>query len=168
MDIETIAAMLARELRALRREVAAYPDDASLWQRPEGIANPGGALAHHLAGNLRHYIGARLGGSGYVRDRAAEFERTDLGREELLGLVDAAAEEVARAFEAVAPDDLGRDFPDPIAGGRLGTGEFLTHLLAHTAYHLGQLDYHRRIVTGSGETVDAVSVKEVPGMRPNR
>lgn len=166
MDPDIVAALLARELRALRREVAAYPDDASLWLVPDGVANAGGTLAHHIIGNLRHFIGARLGGSGYERDRAAEFERRDLGRDELIALVDAAAEEVARAFDALAPDALDRDFPDPIAGRTVGTAEFLTHLLAHTAYHLGQLDYHRRLVTKSEVTVNAMSAKEIPGMRP--
>jgi uncharacterized damage-inducible protein DinB len=165
MDPDIVATLLARELRALRREIAAYPDDASLWLLPEGIANAGGTLAHHITGNLRHFIGARLGGSGYERDRAAEFERRDLGRDELIALVDAAAEEVARAFDALAPDDLDRAFPDPLAAS-VATSAFLLHLLTHTAYHLGQVDYHRRFVTGSGVTVNALSAKEIPAIRP--
>lgn len=165
MDPDIVAALLARELRALRREIAAYPDDASLWLVPEGVVNAGGTLAHHIAGNLRYFVGARLGGSGYERDRTAEFESRDLGREELIALVDAATEEVARAFDALTPDDLARAFPDQFAG-TVATSAFLLHLLAHTAYHLGQLDYHRRLVTRSGVTVNVMSAKEIPGMRP--
>lgn len=165
MEAVVLAGLITRELRALRRELAAYPDDASLWARPAGIANAGGALAHHLVGNLRHFIGARLGASGYVRDRAAEFSRSDLGRDELIRLVEAAEEEVGRAFAEAEPDALSREFPDPVAGRRVGTAEFLVHLVAHTAYHLGQVDYHRRIVTGAGVTVDAVAAAEIPGAR---
>jgi hypothetical protein len=40
----------------------------------------------------------------------------------------------------------------------VSTGLFLTHLVAHLAYHLGQIDYHRRLVTGQTDGVGAVSI----------
>jgi hypothetical protein len=85
---EILAGVIARDLRALRREIESYPDDASLWAKPDGVANSGGSLAHHLAGNLRHFVGTRLGGGDFVRDRAAEFTPGGLRREELVALVD--------------------------------------------------------------------------------
>jgi uncharacterized damage-inducible protein DinB len=163
---EILAGLITRELRALRREIEAYPDDASLWARPPGIANSGGALAHHLTGNLRHFIGARLGAGSYVRDRAAEFEQAELGREALVQRVDAALDEVERTLAALDPALLGTEFPDSVAGNSVGTAALLTHLLSHLGYHLGQIDYHRRIVTGSGDTVDALAVAEIPGIQP--
>ena len=166
MDVEAIAALYARELRALGREIEAYPDDESLWARPEGIKNPGGVLAQHLVGGLRHFIAGRLGGSGYVRDRDAEFRESGAGKDDLLALVDAASHEVGRAFGGMDSGALERDFPDPVAGHHVGTLELLLHLLSHLGYHLGQIDYHRRIVTGSDQTVEAISVKEIPGLRP--
>ena len=84
MHAESLASLYQREIRALGRQVAAYPDDQSLWARPEGITNTGGALTQHLAGGLRHYLGSRLGGSGYVRDRDAEFVSSGASKEELL------------------------------------------------------------------------------------
>lgn len=162
---EIIAGLLVRELRALRREIEAYPDDETLWAQPEGTSNPAGALAHHLTGNLRHFIGARLGGSSYVRDRKAEFERRDLGRAELIALVDETIAEVGETLPRLASDVLSGDYPDVLGGHKVGTTPLLLHLLSHFSYHLGQIDYHRRIVTGSGETVNAASVLEVPGLR---
>lgn len=160
---QILAGIIARDLRALRREIESYPDDASLWAKPAGIANPGGALAHHLASNLRHFVGARLGGGDFVRDRPSEFARTDLGREDLVRMIDAALGDVERVVPSLGADGLEADFPDPVAGQRVGTLAFLTHLATHLAYHLGQIDYHRRIVTGDAGTVDTQSVAEIPG-----
>jgi len=165
MDIDRYAGLFARELRALRREIAAFPDDESLRALPEGVANSAGTLARHTVGNLRHFIGGRLGGSGYVRDRAAEFAHGDDGREELLALIDTGAEEVLQALAGLDPARLSADFPDPVAGHHLGTEEFLMHLLVHSGYHLGQLNYLRRIVTGSNTPVDAMAIAEIPGAR---
>jgi hypothetical protein len=162
---EIISGLMARELRALRRELEAYPDEESLWARPPGVANPAGALAHHLAGNLRHFIGTRLGSGSYVRDRAAEFGRTDLSRPELIALVDATIAEIEAILPSLGDGALERDFPDVVANHRVGTEAMLLHLLSHFSYHLGQLDYHRRIVTGSGTTVNAAAMSEVPGAR---
>src|SRR4051812_5197341 len=91
MIAETICTLMLRELRALRREVEAYPNEADLWATPQGLPNSAANLTLHLAGNLQHFIGARLGGTGYVRNRDLEFSRREGTRAELLAQVDAAA-----------------------------------------------------------------------------
>ena len=53
MLIEAVAAILDRDLQALAREVAAYPDERAPWETPSGIANSAGTLALHLAGGAR-------------------------------------------------------------------------------------------------------------------
>lgn len=146
----------------MRREVEAYPDDATLWFTPPGIANPGGTLALHCAGNLQHYVGAVLGGTGYVRDRAAEFSRRGVPRAELLEGLDRAAEVVDRTLAALPEEVLERPYPERVADRIFPTGIFLAQLASHLAYHLGQLDFHRRLVTGSGGTVGAVAVADLP------
>lgn len=163
--IDILSALISRELQTLRREVEAYPDESSLWARTDAIGNSGGQLVHHITGNLRHFIGATLGGTGYVRDRGAEFSRSDLSRAELLERIAAAEEEVRRSLENLSAEALTTDYPQAIAGYRVRTGEFLMHLLAHLAYHLGQVDYHRRILADSPTTTDAVATKEIPGAR---
>ena len=84
MITSTIRALFQRELRALRREIEAYPDERQLWETPGGVANSAGNLALHVCGNLQHFIGARLGDTGYVRDRDAEFARRGVSRSEIL------------------------------------------------------------------------------------
>jgi len=156
-----ITAILDRDLRALRREIEAYPDERRLWELVPGVSNSAGTLSLHLAGNLQHYLGAQLGGTGYVRDRPAEFARRDVPRAELLSQIEAARRAVNTGLSRLDPSALEREYPEMIRGVRIQTGEHLVHLVAHFAYHLGQIDYHRRMVTGDGRTVDAVRVTEL-------
>ncbi len=157
MTTEWIAGILTRDLATLKRELDAYPDDAGPWRAVPGVTNTAGTLALHLAGNLRHFVGAQLGGSGYVRDRDAEFGRRDVPRAELGAIVDAAIAEVGKALDRVTDADLAKPYPLPIANVRLVTGDFLLHLVAHFAYHLGQVDYHRRAVTGQPGAIGAMA-----------
>ena len=101
------AAVLDRDLRALAREVAAYADERDLWRVAPGVPNSAGTLALHLAGNIQHYLGARLGGTGYVRDRPAEFAERGVPRVELLARIEAARAAV-QAAAAAAGGYLGR------------------------------------------------------------
>lgn len=162
MNTSTLELLITRELRAVRREIEAYPDEASVWRVVPGLPNTAGTLALHVAGNIRHFIGAVIGGDGYVRDRGAEFSRRDVPRAELLTGIDAAIAAVQRAMKATDDATLRGPFPEAIATRRVSGSDFLVHLVAHLAYHLGQIDYHRRAVTGDGRGVDAVSVRELP------
>ena len=162
----TLSAGLARELRAVRREVDAYPDDAALWRAVPGLPNTGGTLALHVAGNLRHYVGARLGGTGYVRDRDREFAARDVPRADVVAGIDAAVADVTRTLATLATlgaAALTRPYPEQGGGRQVTTGEFLVHLATHLAYHLGQLDYHRRAVTGDARGAGAVAIAELRG-----
>ena len=166
MVLPALAALLDRDLRTLRREVEAYPDDGSLWRSVPGIANVGGTLVLHLTGNLQHYLGARLGGTSYLRDRNAEFARRDVPRSELLREIEAARAAVQSAVSHISERELSAEFPETVGGVRVQTGEYLMHLSTHFAYHLGQLDYHRRVVTKSAIGVDAVRAAELASARP--
>ena len=164
MVTESIRTIFLRELRALRREIEAYPNEKDIWVVPAGIGNSAGTLALHLAGNLQHYLGARLGGTSYVRDRDAEFSRRGVSRTEILEQLDAANMAISRGFERISDSDLMHAYPEKISGSTITTGEWLVHLVAHMGYHLGQIDYHRRLVTGDPRTVDVISVRELPSM----
>lgn len=166
MSPAVVAALLARELRTFQREIESYADEALLWASHPALPNTGGTLALHAAGNLQHFVGAVLGNTGYVRDRDAEFARRDVPREEVLRELTAAIRAVEAVVPGLAPEVLDDWYPLPVAKRRVRTGEFLVHLLSHLAYHLGQLDYHRRMVTGNGHGVGAVAPAELPGAQP--
>lgn len=129
------------------------------------MANVAGTLVLHLAGNIQHYIGARLGATGYIRDRAAEFARRGVPRSELVLEIEAARAAVRAALSGVTSLDPDADYPENVGGVKVATGEYLVHLTTHFAYHLGQIDYHRRIVTGQGTAVDAMRPAELSSAR---
>jgi uncharacterized damage-inducible protein DinB len=166
MLVEAVAAILDRDLRALAREVEAYPDDGALWQLPEGITNSAGTLVLHLTGNIQHTFGARLAGTGFVRDRPAEFSARGVPRAALLRQIEAARSAVRAAAEKLTGEALALDFPEVVGGMLVTTGEYLIHLVSHFDYHLGQVDYHRRLVTRDSRGVDAIRPGELSSARP--
>jgi len=162
-----IGGVLTRDLRALRREIEAYGNEKDIWALPPGVSNSAGNLAMHMAGNLRLFIGAKLGTTDYVRDRDAEFNRRDVPRAELLQQVSDALAAVEQTMPTLTDDALAAPFPMPIGGVTVATGDFLVHLAAHLTYHLGQLDCHRRIVTGEVGAMKAVMPSELSSARPS-
>ncbi|MDA1081653.1 MAG: DinB family protein [Gemmatimonadetes bacterium] len=151
------ARLIGRELATVRDQLLAYPDTASIWALPPGLPNSAGTLALHIAGNLRWFIGTQLGGGTYVRDREAEFSSRNIERDELVRVVEAAADEVTRALAMLDDDRLDQPFPLEVGGARLPIGRFVAHLAVHLGYHLGQIDYHRRIVTGVNKSLGALA-----------
>jgi len=161
-----LSAIITRELATMRAELLAFENESDIWKTPAGIANPTGTLALHVAGNLRHFIGAKLGDTGYVRDRDAEFADREVPRARILERLEAAAEEVATTMDAMDPArleervDLG--FGD---GKRPVVLDFLLHLSAHLAFHVGQAGYHRRLVTGDGRSAGGVGIPHLASLR---
>jgi len=168
MSLSILHGLFARELRALRREVESYPDDTGPWRVILGTPNAAGTLVLHLAGNLQHFIGAALGGTGYLRDRKREFARRNLTREQLLAEIDATARAVDATLARLSLAQLEIDYPIQVNGRTLRTGDFLLHLLSHLSDHLGQIDYHRRSITGQPDGVGAVAIAELPEARSSR
>lgn len=160
--IRSVETIILRDLDALRREVDAYPDDASLWEERPGLPNSAGTLVLHLAGNLQHFLGTVFGKTSYVRDRDAEFARRGVSRDEMRRDIDAAKAAVKAGLAALRPEQLEDEYPLEVAKRRVRNGDYLVHLATHLSYHLGQVDYHRRVVTGDRTSLDTVSPKELP------
>lgn len=143
---KVLAEIYERDLDKLKAEIEGYSDEADLWKTADGITNSAGTLCLHLTGNLRHFFGAILGGSGYVRDRDAEFASRNVPRNEMLADIDEAKEIVLGTLAGLTEADLDKPYPVEVFGHPMTTGYFLTHLSTHFNYHLGQLNYHRRIL----------------------
>lgn len=161
----SISHFLRRELRSLRLELEAYPDEQLLWTLPPGLPNSAGTLALHLAGNLRHYVGALLGGTGFVRNRDEEFSARNVPRAVLLEQLAEAEAVIASTLPGLSEEQMSRPFPELIRDQQLRTDEFLLQLAVHLAYHLGQVSYHRRVVTGEARGVGALSAAELVAAR---
>lgn len=157
-----LTTLLVRELEAFARELDLYPDDASVWKTAPGITNSAGNLALHVAGNLQHFIGAVLGGTGYVRNRELEFSRSSGTRTEIKAELDAAITAVQKTLPGLSADVLAKVYPaSPVPGRQIVTALFLQHLCSHASFHLGQAGYLRRAVTGEAKSAGPVSLVEL-------
>jgi uncharacterized damage-inducible protein DinB len=158
----TLERLFLRDLATFREQLLAYPDERDLWKLAPGLRNSAGTLALHVAGNLRYFVGAQLGHTAYARDRDAEFARRDVPRAELLDEIDRAMQDVEDGFAEMSDEPLAGPYPLELPGGlRLSTGTFLMHLATHLAYHLGQVDFHRRFTTGQTGSIRALSFHEL-------
>ncbi len=159
---KNLTTLLARELNAFARELDLYPDDASVFKTAPGITNSAGNLALHVAGNLQHFIGAVLGGTGYVRNRELEFSRSSGTRAEIKAELDAAIAAVEKTLPGLSPEVLAAAYPaSPVPGKEIGTALFLQHLCSHASFHLGQAGYLRRLVTGEAKSAGPVSLHDL-------
>lgn len=138
--------LFEKELDTLKSEIAAYPSDEQLWKVQDGISNSGGNLCLHLTGNLQHFIGATLGESGFIRNREAEFKLKNIPRQKLLEEIDNARQAVTDTLEQVSKKELESEYPIQVLGEPMSTQFFLIYLLKHLSYHIGQINYHRRLV----------------------
>jgi uncharacterized damage-inducible protein DinB len=148
-----------RELSSGIDEVLAFPTDELLWTVTEGVTNSAGNLALHLAGNLQHFIGHVLGGTGYVRDREAEFGSRGRSRAEVVGELESARETLAHVLPTLTSADLATRYPGLPQDIELTTQLFLMHLSTHAAFHVGQIGYLRRIMTGENRSTGSLSYR---------
>jgi Protein of unknown function (DUF1572) len=159
--LEDLKVLYLREITTLERELDLYPDDASVWEELPGLPNPGGNLILHLAGSLQHFFGASLGNAGYQRNREAEFTKRNVSRSDLKQELSRAKFGVIAAFENLTEDRLTEVFPVQFADAPFSIRLTLLQFLGHLAYHLGQIDYHRRMVTGNSASANAIAASDL-------
>ena len=145
-SMETYALLFERDLKKAMHEVSLYKNDADLWQIREGISNSGGNLIMHLIGNLRHFIGHVLGGTDFERNRSEEFKVKDVSREELLQDLEKANQDIQKTLAKLSENQLMEKYPLKVLGYEMTTAHFIAHLYGHLTYHLGQINYHRRLI----------------------
>ena len=146
MLLETLTALFERDLSQLKTEISSYQSEEALWPVDKDVANSGGNLALHLVGNLKTFVGKELGGTGYVRDRDFEFAGKGLTKSQLVSQIDETIEVVVATLKKLSEEDLKKDFPLVVLGKKTSTEYMLVHLATHLSYHLGQVNYHRRLL----------------------
>lgn len=146
MLIDTLKELYTRDLDRLKQEIKLYEDEDKLWYVEEGISNTAGNLCLHLIGNLNTYIGAALGKSGYVRNRPAEFSLKDIPREKLLEKIGETKLVVIQTLDGLTETELAAEYPGLVFEEKTSTEYLLVHLTTHLTYHLGQINYHRRLL----------------------
>ncbi len=142
---QTLISLFERDFDRLNTELNAYKSKENIWEKAPGILNSAGNLSLHLADNLHHFIGAVLGKSDYIRDREFEFGGT-VNLEELLERNEAAKTIVIDTLQNLTEDDFSINYPIQVFGKEMTTEFFMSHLYGHFNYHLGQINYHRRLL----------------------
>jgi hypothetical protein len=145
-----LATLYARDLTRLIQELRAFPDTATIWMTAPGVSNAAGTLALHLEGGLRHFIGYRLGKIQYQRDRPLEFSARGIERDELIARIEAVHATIPKVIAALSDAELDSIDPHNGTDKPMTVRQWLIHLYGHLNYHVGQVDYLRRVATGNG------------------
>jgi len=138
--------LFQRDLEKLKTEITSYNDKNKMWEVKGKISNSAGNLCLHVCGNLQHFIGAVLGNSGYGRNREAEFNKKNVPVDEIIKEIDQTLLIVKKTLSELDEKRLKEIYPINVFGYEMTTGFFLTHLTTHLSYHLGQINYHRRLL----------------------
>jgi uncharacterized damage-inducible protein DinB len=142
----TLQTLYLRDLNKLIQELLLYKKEEHIWSIHGEILNSAGNLCLHLIGNLNAYIGAVLGNTGYVRNRPAEFSSKNIPRAALISDLEDTVTMIEKIVGALSDEQLNSEYPQPVLNGKTTTSYFLVHLAMHLSYHLGQINYHRRLV----------------------
>lgn len=146
MNTASLIEIFDRDLNKLITEINLYKDEDSLWIIKDGISNSAGNLCLHLIGNLNNFIGAILGNTDYVREREKEFSLKNIPRKDLIQSIEQTIPVVKESLCVLTTADFEKLFPLEVFGKPLTTGFMLLHLTTHLTYHLGQINYHRRLI----------------------
>ena len=145
--INSVDKLLERDLNKLEVEINLYKTEEAIWVTDKEIKNSAGNLCLHLCGNLQHFIGAILGKTGYVRNREYEFAAKGVSRAELINQIHQTKAAVKSTLQVLDPAILNKEYEIQVLGYPMTTMYFLIHLTAHLEYHLGQINYHRRLLS---------------------
>ncbi len=143
---ETLTSLFERDLKKVIEELKLYKNETDLWEIKSGISNSGGNLALHLLGNLNTYIGKNIGNTGYIRDRPLEFSAKNIASSTIIKDFENTIAMIKMVLNTQNNEHLQKIYPENVLGYEMTTEYFLLHLLAHLNYHLGQINYHRRLV----------------------
>lgn len=142
----TVSHILERDLNKVIQELNSFHHEENMWVVTGKINNTAGNLALHIAGAVNHFVGAILGKNGYVRTREKEFSDKHVSKGEIINKIVQAIDTVKKILPLLTENDMQKEFPEKIGGHTLTIGFFLIHLVSHINYHLGQINYHRRLL----------------------
>ncbi len=143
---ESVKSLFTRDLNQLKKEIESYQNEEAIWKIDKDILNSAGNLSLHLVGNINHFIGSILGNSGYLRNRELEFSLKNIPKTELILQIEKTIEVVHSSLDQLSEEDLKKEYPIQALGYPMTTEYFLIHLFGHLNYHLGQINYHRRLL----------------------
>ena len=144
--MEAITQLFDRDLNNLLIEIDSFKNEENLWITKGNVTNSAGNLCLHIVGNLNHFIGAIIGETGYIRNREAEFSNKNIPMSELKRLTSETIVIVIKSLQSFDEGKLKSTYPIQVFGEDMTYEYFLIHLVAHLNYHLGQINYLRRVL----------------------
>jgi uncharacterized damage-inducible protein DinB len=144
--IETLKILFSRDLNRLKVEIESYQNESKIWYIDKNISNSAGNLCLHLIGNLNTYIGVQIGKTNYIRNRELEFSQKNVQQAELVAQIDATIVVVNNSLDQLTDKNLKEEYPLLVFEAKTSTEFLLIHLTTHLSYHLGQINYHRRLL----------------------
>jgi len=147
MITEKFLAWYLRDLNKLKEELSLFKNENDLWKVEKQIFNSAGTLTIHLIGNIKHFFGAQLANNGYVRNRDKEFADRNIPREIILKEIDEIIAITQKILPTINDEKFNSEYPIEFLGNKRTVGEILFILYGHLNYHLGQINYHRRLIT---------------------
>jgi len=144
--LQSLITLYKRDLNAVKKELQAYTNEHVIWKVEKDVSNSSGNLALHLVGNLNHFIGAILGNTDYIRQRELEFSEKNISVSELITMLDDTIVMIESTLSNLTSSDLQKEYRRNPFEDYMTTEYFLLHLKSHLAYHLGQINYHRRLL----------------------
>lgn len=136
-----------RDIDKVILEIQGFPDEKHLWLTSGTVRNSAGNLCLHITGALNYFIGNILGNTNYVRHYEEEFTTKDIPKDQLISAISSAKAMVKTTFLNMSNEDFSKIYPNKLKGKEIPAYWFLVHLLTHVNYHLGQMNYIRRIIT---------------------
>ena len=146
MNIKELISFFEDDLNKLITELELYKDEENIWRIERNISNSAGNLSLHLIGNLHTFIGKEIGKTNYIRNRELEFSQKNISRDTLINSINDTIEMVRKSLNNLSDEGLKNDYPI-LKFSKVETNEYLlVHLIKHLTYHLGQINYHRRLI----------------------
>ncbi|BDD01625.1 DinB family protein [Persicobacter psychrovividus] len=144
---DSLAQLFSKNLQQLSEEISQYEGKPlEFWAVRGMISNSAGHLTQHILGNLNHFIGHVLAKTDYVRDRKAEFSTHDISIATFKEQIEAVDALIQDTFSKMTEEEWAQTYPLEVFKKPITTAYFMQHLLAHLSYHMGQINYHRRLI----------------------
>ncbi|CAL2075425.1 DUF1572 family protein [Tenacibaculum sp. 190524A05c] len=146
MTASELITFFENELNALISELELYNNEENIWKLEKNITNSAGNLSLHLVGNLHTFVGKEVGKTGYVRNRELEFSQQNVSRNTLIKSIEETKEMIKSSLSPLSEADLKKEYPILKFSKPESIEFFMVHLIKHLTYHLGQVNYHRRLL----------------------
>jgi len=143
---DVLILLFERDLNKLISELESYKDEENIWKVSGNISNSTGTLVLHLVGNLNHFIGAVMGNTGYIRNREEEFSLRNVPKANLVEQILETIQVINVTVSKFEEDNFSSNYPLEVFGKPMTYEYFMIHLQSHLNYHLGQVNYHRRLL----------------------